>query len=139
MYVALLAKFTLKIPALVAYCTALLSLAGPWLWYRFFRELQSSKTLALAGWACLSFLPSWIAIYGYFMQETLMLPLLGAALALVEHSREAASRACGSAVPVLLHGGGAAELHAHLPDAVCAQGLVLEGLARWARPSGAGG
>lgn len=64
---------------------------------------------------------------------------LGAALALVEHSREAASRACGSAVPVLLHGGGAAELHAHLPDAVCAQGLVLEGLARWARPSGAGG
>lgn len=80
MYVALLAKFTLKIPALVAYCTALLSLAGPWLWYRFFRELQSSKTLALAGWACLSFLPSWIAIYGYFMQETLMLPLLGAAL-----------------------------------------------------------
>lgn len=80
MYVALLAKFTLKIPALVAYCTILLSLVGPWLWYRFFRELQSSKTLALAGWAFLSFLPSWIAIYGYFMQETLMLPLLGAAL-----------------------------------------------------------
>lgn len=80
MYVALLAKFTLKIPALVAYCTILLSLIGPWLWYRFFRELQSSKTLALAGWAFLSFLPSWIAIYSYFMQETLMLPLLGAAL-----------------------------------------------------------
>lgn len=80
MYVALLAKFTLKIPALVAYCTILLSLVGPWLWYRFFRELQSSKTLALAGWAFLSFLPSWIAIYSYFMQETLMLPLLGAAL-----------------------------------------------------------
>lgn len=80
LYIALLAKFTLKIPALVAYCTILLSLAGPWLWYRFFRELQSSKTMALAGWAFLSFLPSWIAIYGYFMQETLMLPLLGAAL-----------------------------------------------------------
>lgn len=80
MYVALLAKFTLKIPALVAYCTILLSLAGPWFWYRFFRELQSNKTLALAGWAFLSFLPSWTAIYGYFMQETLMLPLLGAAL-----------------------------------------------------------
>lgn len=79
-YIALLAKFTLKIPALVAYCTILLSLAGPWLWYRFFRELQSSKALALAGWAFLSFLPSWISIYSYFMQETLMLPLLGAAL-----------------------------------------------------------
>jgi hypothetical protein len=80
LYVALLAKFSLKIPALVAYCTILLSLIGPWLWYRFFRELQSNKTLALAGWAALSCLPSWIAIYGYFMQETLMLPLLGAAL-----------------------------------------------------------
>lgn len=79
-YVAVLAKLTLKIPGLVAYFTILLSLAGPWLWYRFFRELQSSKTLALAGWASLSFLPSWIAIYGYFMQETLILPLLGAAL-----------------------------------------------------------
>lgn len=79
-YVALLAKLTLKIPGLVAYFTALLSLAGPWIWYRFFRELQASKTLALAGWAVLSFLPSWIAIYSYFMQETLMLPLLGAAL-----------------------------------------------------------
>lgn len=80
LYVALLAKFSLKIPALVAYCTILLSLVGPWLWYRFFRELQSNKTLALAGWAVLSCLPSWIAIYAYFMQETLMLPLLGAAL-----------------------------------------------------------
>lgn len=79
-YVAVLAKLSLKIPGLVAYFTTLLSLAGPWLWYRFFRELQSSKTLALAGWAFLSFLPSWVAIYGYFMQETLMLPLLGAAL-----------------------------------------------------------
>jgi hypothetical protein len=79
-YVAVLAKLSLKIPGLVAYFTTLLSLAGPWLWYRFFRELQSSKTLALAGWAFLSFLPSWVAIYGYFMQETLMLPLLGGAL-----------------------------------------------------------
>ena len=79
-YVAVLAKLSLKIPGLVAYFTTLLSLAGPWLWYRFFRELQTSKTLALAGWAFLSFLPSWVAIYGYFMQETLMLPLLGAAL-----------------------------------------------------------
>lgn len=79
-YVAALAKFTLKLPGLVAYCTSLLALLGPWLWYRFFRELQSSKTIALAGWAALSLLPSWTAIYGYFMQETLMLPLLGAAL-----------------------------------------------------------
>ena len=80
LYIAALAKFTLKIPALVAYCTIILSLLTPWLWYRFFRELQSNKTLALAGWAFLSFSPSWMAIYGYFMQETLLLPLLGAAM-----------------------------------------------------------
>jgi hypothetical protein len=80
MYVALLAKFTLKIPALVAYCTSILALLTPWLWYRFLRELQTSKTLALAGWAVISLLPSWTTIYAYFMQETLILPLLGAAL-----------------------------------------------------------
>ncbi len=80
LYIAALAKFTLKLPALVAYCTILLSLVTPWVWYRFFRELQGNKTLALAGWAFLSASPSWMAIYGYFMQETLMLPLLGAAL-----------------------------------------------------------
>jgi hypothetical protein len=80
LYIGFLAKFTLKIPALVAYCTSLLALIGPWFWYRFFRELQSSKTLALAGWAFLSLLPSWTAIYAYFMQETLAIPLLGAAL-----------------------------------------------------------
>ncbi len=80
LYIAAIAKIALGIPALVAFYTSLLSLLGPWLWYRFFRELQSNKTYALAGWAFLSLLPSWISIYTYFMQETLLLPLLGAAL-----------------------------------------------------------
>lgn len=79
-FIAVLGKLTLKNAELVAYFTSLLALLGPWCWYRFFRELQGSKTVALAGWAILSWLPSWTAIYGYFMQETLMLPLLGAAL-----------------------------------------------------------
>lgn len=79
-YVGLLAKFTLKMPELVAYSTSLLALLTPWLWYRFLREVQPNKTLALAGWAFLSLLPSWTSIYAYFMQETLLLPLLGAAL-----------------------------------------------------------
>jgi len=60
---------------------------------------------------------------------------LGAALALIEHSRDAAQRASGEAVPLLLHGGGAGELLAHLPGARHAPALVLEGLARWARPA----
>lgn len=79
-YIAVLAKLTLKIPELVAYFTSLLALFAPWIWYRFLRELQANKTAALYGWALLSLLPSWMAIYGYFMQETLFLPLLGAAL-----------------------------------------------------------
>lgn len=79
-FIAALAKLTLKTPVLVAYYTSILALLAPWLWYRFFRELQPSKVLALAGWAFLSLLPSWMSIYSYFMQETLLLPLLGAAL-----------------------------------------------------------
>lgn len=80
LYVAVIAKLTLKIPELVAFYASLLALFGAWIWYKFLRELQSSKTLALCGWAVLGLLPSWTAIYAYFMQETLFLPLLGAAL-----------------------------------------------------------
>lgn len=80
LYIGALAKLSLGLPGLVAFFTSLLAVLTPWLWYRFFRELQSNKTLALAGWAFLSLLPSWMSIYTYFMQETLLLPLLGAAL-----------------------------------------------------------
>lgn len=79
-YVGVLAKLTVHSPLLVAYWTALLSLSGPWLWYRYLRELLPSRDWALAGWVILAALPSWSAIYSYFMQETLVLPLLGAAL-----------------------------------------------------------
>jgi hypothetical protein len=80
LYLAAMAKLTLGSPLLVAYWTALLSVTGPWLWYLFLRELLPGKNWALAGWAMLAALPSWAGIYSYFMQETLMLPLLGAAL-----------------------------------------------------------
>jgi hypothetical protein len=79
-YLGILAKLTAKSRPLVAYWTALLSVCGPWLWYRFLRELLPNREWALAGWLLLAALPSWSAIYSYFMQETLMLPLLGAAL-----------------------------------------------------------
>ncbi|MFC6633684.1 glycosyltransferase family 39 protein [Microbulbifer taiwanensis] len=80
LYIGALGKLTLMNPLLVAFYTSLLSLCTPWIWYRFLRELQPGRLVALGGWAALSLLPSWIAIYGYFMQETLLLPLLGAAL-----------------------------------------------------------
>ena len=55
----------------------------------------------------------------------------GAAIALVESSRSAAARVLGQAPTLLLHGGGAASLLAHLPGAGLAPELVLEGLVRW--------
>ncbi len=58
----------------------------------------------------------------------------GAALGLLERSQAAAEQRCGAPVPLLLHGGGAQALLQHLPRAVHARALVLEGLARWARP-----
>jgi len=79
-FLSLVAKLTVGSPILVAYWTALLSLSGPWLWYRFLRELLASRDAALLGWVLLSASPSWSAIYSYFMQETLFLPLMGAAL-----------------------------------------------------------
>lgn len=80
LYISALAKLSLKIPELTAFYTILLSLLTPWVWYRYFRELQPSRLIAVVGWAVLSWLPSWNSIYGYFMTETLLLPMLGMAL-----------------------------------------------------------
>jgi hypothetical protein len=87
LYIGFLGKFTLKIPALVAYLTSVLAILGPWVWYLFLRQLLPSKLMAVAGWALISIIPSWISIYGYYMQETLFIPLLGAALYLTWRAR----------------------------------------------------
>ena len=81
-------------------------------------------------------LPASGGAYAAFATDTadaLASGCLGAALGLVEQSLRAARAACGE-VPLLLHGGGAEALRAHLPGAELAPSLVLEGLARWARP-----
>ena len=57
----------------------------------------------------------------------------GAALALIERSLTQARLLIGATPALLLHGGGAPALLPHLPRAIAAPGLVLEGLARWAR------
>jgi type III pantothenate kinase len=57
----------------------------------------------------------------------------GAALALIETSREAAHRMLGQRPKLLVHGGGVDGLAYRLPDATRAASLVLEGLAIWAR------
>jgi hypothetical protein len=93
LYLVVIAKLTLGSSTLIAYWTALLSVVGPWLWYRFLRELLPERSWALAGWALLAALPSWSGIYSYFMQETLMLPLLGAALWATWRARRKGDRA----------------------------------------------
>ena len=79
-WLSIVQRITMGIPGLIAAYAATLSVATPWLWYRFLRETLASKTLALAGWAALALLPTWIGIYSYFMTETLLLPALGASL-----------------------------------------------------------
>ncbi len=57
----------------------------------------------------------------------------GAALGLVERSRNAASALLGATPSLLLHGGGATALQRWLPEAIVVPALVLEGLVQWAR------
>lgn len=80
MWLSLVQKWALGVPGLFAFYAAVMSIATPWLWYRFLREALASRELALLGWALLAWLPSWISIFSYFMSETLFLPLLGASL-----------------------------------------------------------
>lgn len=80
LWLSLVQKWSLGIPELIALYAAVLSVVTPWLWYCFLREALASSTLALVGWALLTWLPSWIGIFDYFMTETLLLPLMGASL-----------------------------------------------------------
>ena len=63
----------------------------------------------------------------------------GAALALVNDSRERATQRLGHVPQLLLHGGGAQALSPRLADAEQAPALVLEGLARWVSTLAPGG
>jgi hypothetical protein len=79
-WLSIVQRITMGIPGLVAVYAAALSVATPWFWYRFLRETVDSRTVALAGWATLTLLPTWIGIYSYFMTETLLLPMIGLSL-----------------------------------------------------------
>jgi len=79
-WLSVVQRITMGVPGLVAAYATALSLLTPWCWYRFLRETLDSRTLALAGWAALALLPTWIGIYSYFMTETLLLPLIGVSL-----------------------------------------------------------
>lgn len=80
LWLSAIQKLTAGDPLLVAFYTVSLSWLTPWLWYRIFRELAINRILCLLGWVILTWLPSWLAIYSYFMTETLFLPLLGGSI-----------------------------------------------------------
>lgn len=73
-------KFTLADRTLTFLYAGLLSISCVVVWTLFLHEAVKDRRWALAGAAVLAWLPSWIGIYSYFMQETLFLPLLGLAL-----------------------------------------------------------
>ena len=79
-WLAAIAKLTIGDPIAMSCYTAILSVLTPWIWYRFAREVLPKKEIAQWCWLLLCWLPSWIAIFGYVMPETLLLPLLGGAL-----------------------------------------------------------
>ncbi len=87
LYLSVLQKLTMGLSGLVVPFTVALSLLGPWCWYRFLRETLFSKTLALAGWAALALLPTWIGIYSYFMTETLLIPMIGLSLWMTQRAK----------------------------------------------------
>ena len=64
----------------IAVVTAALSVSYPLLWHRFARCVFFYRLNALRFATLLCWLPSHISFFGFFMNETLLLPLLGAAL-----------------------------------------------------------
>ena len=65
---------------LVAFSSALLSALMPWTYYRAARALGLQRIPALSIWALILWTPSLLAIYHYFMMETLLLLFDGLAL-----------------------------------------------------------
>ena len=50
-WLSIVQKWTLGHPTLIAIYAATMSLVTPWLWYRFLREMLTSRRLAMLGWA----------------------------------------------------------------------------------------
>jgi hypothetical protein len=80
LWLGFVAKLSLGNPVLVFLFSSFLSILTPFAWYLFLKELLQNKLLALLGFVVLTWLPSWIGIFSYFMNETLLLPLLGLTL-----------------------------------------------------------
>ncbi len=57
-----------------------LSILTTWFWYQWMKLSVGDKRYALAGYAWLSLLPDWTRVFQFYLQETLVLPLVGLSL-----------------------------------------------------------
>jgi hypothetical protein len=80
LYIFVLHKLTADNKVVIGLISGLLSVAMPWTYYRAARTFGMRKNAALWVWVFIACTPSSIALYHYFMMETLLLPLQGTAL-----------------------------------------------------------
>jgi hypothetical protein len=101
LWLSIVQRITHGDPLTMGFYVVALSWVTPWVWYRAFRSLSIGRSLRLVGWAVLAWLPSWVAIYSYFMTETLFLPMLGWSIwATARAERKQTAQAFGVAVLV---------------------------------------
>jgi len=80
LYVFAVRWITFESPVAIGVITGLLSILMPWTFYRAARSFGMPRAFSMAFWAAMCWLPSFFAIYRYFMMETLLLPLIGLGL-----------------------------------------------------------
>jgi hypothetical protein len=80
LYLFVVQKLTQKDPFWIGVITAALSVTYPLIWYGFARSVMRRRVNALRFATVLCWLPTHISIFGFFMNETLALPLVGLAL-----------------------------------------------------------
>ena len=87
LWLSLIARITLGNRAALGIYAALLSLAAPFVWFLFARTVLQRKVPALWFWAALTWLPSWVGIFSYFFNETILIPFMGLSLWLTARER----------------------------------------------------
>src|SRR5579859_864651 len=88
LWLCMIARITLGHRLPLGIYAALLSLAAPFVWFLFARTVLHRQSWALWFWAVLTWLPSWVGIFSYFMNETILIPLIGLSLWLTARHAE---------------------------------------------------
>jgi len=80
LYVFVLRSVTADNRLLVGAVTGILSALMPWFYYRAAREFRIPKDYSLALWALIAWMPSLFTVYSFFLNETLLIALMGLGL-----------------------------------------------------------